>query len=77
MLALFAVSCDDYLDKNPLDQISSQTFWNSQADAEMALTGIYARLTASTYIYRNGSNMSIMGGDSNQSSASLGAASVG
>ncbi len=37
-------SCQDFLDKNPLDQMSSQTFWQTEADVEMALAGCYSRL---------------------------------
>lgn len=45
LLMLMSFSCDeDFLDKNPLDQISSETFWTSEDDVEMALAGSYARL---------------------------------
>ncbi len=38
-------SCQkDFLDKNPLDQISSGTFWKTDADAQMALAGCYRRM---------------------------------
>lgn len=40
----FFYSCSDFLDKNPLDQISSEVFWNNQKDAEMALAGVYNSL---------------------------------
>lgn len=33
--------CENYLDKNPLDQISSSTFWKSKTDFDMALTANY------------------------------------
>lgn len=32
---------DDFLDKQPLDQLSTATFWKSESDAMLALTGIY------------------------------------
>jgi len=35
---------DDFLDRDPLDQISSATFWKTQQDADMALTSCYAGL---------------------------------
>ncbi|MCW0483110.1 RagB/SusD family nutrient uptake outer membrane protein [Gaoshiqia sediminis] len=38
---LFFGGCSDYLDRQPLDQISSSTFWQSKGDFEMALTAIY------------------------------------
>lgn len=46
-LSLILLSgCTDYLDRQPLDQISSGTFWKSKADFEMALTAIYGQNTA-------------------------------
>lgn len=32
---LLLSGCDNYLDKNPLDQISSSTFWKSKTDFDM------------------------------------------
>ncbi|MEG3656761.1 RagB/SusD family nutrient uptake outer membrane protein [Arenibacter palladensis] len=50
---LVSLSCDkDFLDKNPLDQISNETFWNSDEDVQMALTGVYNRLKDDFYGYR-------------------------
>lgn len=34
---------DDFLDKAPLDELSTGTFWQSEADAMLALTGVYSR----------------------------------
>lgn len=34
----------DFLDKQPLDQLSAEEFWQSESDFEMALTGIYGSL---------------------------------
>ncbi len=42
--ALLFTSCEDFLDKNPRDAISSETFWNTEADAEMGLAGVYSTL---------------------------------
>ena len=42
--ALLFTSCEDFLDKNPRDAISSQTFWNTEMDAEMGLAGVYSTL---------------------------------
>lgn len=33
--------CEDYLDKQPLDQLSTSTFWKNENDAKLALTGVY------------------------------------
>lgn len=43
-------SCsDDFLDRAPQDQISSETFWKSESDVELALNGCYAYVGASVY----------------------------
>lgn len=40
---LFLVSCSkDFLDRNPLDQISNETFWNNEKDAVAAANGCYS-----------------------------------
>lgn len=77
VLALLSVSCDDFLEKDPLDQISSSTFWNTQADADMALAGVYSRLNASTYIFETQAMLSVLAGDANEAGQSLGASSIG
>ena len=42
---LFATSCQqDFLDKNPLNAVSTETFWMSEADVNTALAGVYSRL---------------------------------
>lgn len=43
MLSLSACK-KDFLDKNPLNSVSSQIFWNSEADVQTALAGVYTRL---------------------------------
>jgi hypothetical protein len=35
----------NFLDKNPLDQLSGPTFWKTQGDADLALTGCYSYFT--------------------------------
>ena len=77
VFALLLVSCEDYLDKNPLDQISSPTFWKTQADADMALAGVYSRLNVSTYIFETQAMLSVLAGDANEAGQSLGASSIG
>jgi len=37
----FFNSCEDYLDKQPLDRLSSETFWKTEGDANLALSGVY------------------------------------
>ena len=34
-------SCEDFLDKQPLDQLSTETFWQGETDAMLGLTGVY------------------------------------
>lgn len=48
-LFLFSVffvcsSCSDFLEKAPTTELSSQTFWQTQSDADLALTGVYSTL---------------------------------
>jgi len=50
------------LDKNPLDQISSETFWNTEEEVDMALAGVYARLRGFPFTHKDGS-FDVMGGD--------------
>lgn len=39
--ALLMVSCSDFLDREPKDALSPGTFWKTEADAKLALTGCY------------------------------------
>ena len=41
LLVLVMVSCKKELDRTPLDQFSSLTFWDNEANTLMALTGVY------------------------------------
>lgn len=42
----FGAGCKKgFLDKNPLDQLSGNTFWQSQGDADLALAGCYSYFT--------------------------------
>lgn len=46
-------SCEDFLEKNPLSQISSETFWKTEKDVELGLAGVYSTLQSSiTNYYR-------------------------
>lgn len=62
-------SCSKFLDRDPLDQISSGTFWTSQSEAEMALTGVYARLLSASFDH-NTMFWDVMGGDLNTNQGS-------
>jgi len=62
IFAIYFVSCSDFLDKNPLDQISSESFWQNESEVDMALTGVYARLRSFTFGHKDGS-FDVMAGD--------------
>jgi starch-binding outer membrane protein, SusD/RagB family len=47
--------CKKLLDKNPTDKFSSGTFWKTQNDADMALTGVYSFLIQG-YNYTSSTN---------------------
>ena len=54
LAALFSLSsCESYLDILPDDQITGETFWASQEDANFALNGVYAILR-NNYVYGYG-----------------------
>jgi hypothetical protein len=46
---ILATGCSDFLDKNPVDQLSSQTFWKTEKDADMAMAGVYSQLLGLTF----------------------------
>lgn len=48
---LFTTSCSDFLERAPQDALSPSTFWKTDADAKLALNGIYNGLNN---IYHNG-----------------------
>jgi starch-binding outer membrane protein, SusD/RagB family len=62
IFALYCIGCSDLLDKNPLAQISSETFWNSESEAEMALAGVYARLRSNPFSHKD-CEWDVMAGD--------------
>lgn len=45
---------EDYLDKNPTDQISGETFWVTEDDMNMAVAGCYASLKGGFLDYGRG-----------------------
>ena len=62
-IALFFVSCSDFMDKNPLDQIASETFWTNETEVKMALTGVYSRLHNNPFRHDDAKS-DVMAGDS-------------
>jgi len=42
----------DFLDKNPTDAVASEVFWKTDADVNLALTGVYRRLQSGFYGHR-------------------------
>ncbi len=42
-------SCEDFLEKNPLSAVSSETFWRNDEDAKNALAGVYQTLVTGNY----------------------------
>lgn len=44
VLAVSLSSCSDFLDRVPSDTLSPSTFWSSESDAKLALTGCYHHL---------------------------------
>ncbi len=64
-LSLFFLACNE-LDLNPLDQVSQQTFYTSESDADAALAGVYSRLHSSPFMFSM-IFYSVLGGDANQS----------
>jgi hypothetical protein len=70
IFALYFVSCSGFLDKNPLDQISNEVFWQSEKEADMALAGVYSRLRSYPFGHKD-TDWDIMAGDvdGNQSHA--------
>ncbi|MBN7809958.1 RagB/SusD family nutrient uptake outer membrane protein [Algoriphagus sp. H41] len=41
LLSTTLLSCVDQLDKSPLDSFDNATFWSSEGNAQLALTGVY------------------------------------
>ena len=42
---IFTASCKkDFLERNPMNSVSSQVFWASEADVQTGLAGVYSRL---------------------------------
>lgn len=41
MAGLMITGCNDYLQRDPTQESSNETFWKSEADAKLALVGCY------------------------------------
>lgn len=63
LFALYFASCSDFMDKNPLDQISSEAFWTNEAEVKLALTGVYSRLSSNPFRHDDAKS-DVMAGDS-------------
>jgi hypothetical protein len=50
-ISALAACSKNFLNKSPLDQISSGTFWRTSSDAELGLVGCYQRLQADLFGY--------------------------
>lgn len=65
------MSCgDEFLEKNPLDQLSSETFWQTSEEADMALAGVYQYLRADQFQHNDG-RFDIMAGDLSPSGSDM------
>ena len=48
-VAFSLAACKKTLDLNPLDQISSATFWQSKGDFDKALAAVYATMQSAEF----------------------------
>jgi len=53
LILIGQTGCQDWLDEQPLVQLSEGSFWNSQSDAMLALTGIYNGSNVGNNSYTN------------------------
>ncbi|KEO73152.1 RagB/SusD family nutrient uptake outer membrane protein [Anditalea andensis] len=47
LFSMLVTACDDFIDKQPLDQLSQETFFTNEATTQAALMGAYRSLTSS------------------------------
>ena len=50
LVMISAASCSDFLERSPEDALSPASFWQSESDAYLAMTGCYNGLN---YIYHS------------------------
>lgn len=53
LVAFSMFSCEDFLDRNPLDKMSNETFWTNADETHMALMGCYRQLKNEPYFSSN------------------------
>lgn len=53
LILIGQTGCQDWLDEQPLVQLSENSFWNSESDALLALTGIYNGSNVGNNSYNN------------------------
>src|SRR6187551_2388434 len=51
-IAVTALSCDDFLDRDPIDSITSEQYFTNENSVTSALTGAYRTLTSANYYGR-------------------------
>src|SRR5690554_3180671 len=45
LIIFISYSCEkDFLDKNPLDTVSNEIFWQTEEEVDIALAGVYSKL---------------------------------
>lgn len=49
VVLISVAACDDFLDKYPLDQPATETFWKTEKDVELALNGCYRLINGDRY----------------------------
>lgn len=52
VLSVAALSCDDFLDREPIDQITTDKYFTDESSVTSALTGVYRTLTGANYYGR-------------------------
>ncbi len=55
-MTLLVMACDDFLDKSPLTQLDSNTFWKTEQDVQAALTATYSTHRTSIFGSVRGAN---------------------
>lgn len=53
IISILSSCSDEFLNKNPQDQLNSGNFWNTKVDAELALAGCYSQFQAQCYANSN------------------------
>lgn len=56
LVAILFCTCDDFLDKQPLSDLNSATFWKTESDVKAALAATYSTYRTDVYGSRPGSN---------------------